>query len=44
MHDALRTEYLRKHDIRVLRFWNNEVMQNLEGVWEKIKGELGKLA
>ena len=37
IHDAWRTEYLRKHDIRMLRFWNNEVMQNLEGVGEKIK-------
>ncbi len=43
-HDARRTEYLQAHDIFVLRFWNNEVLQNLEGVWQRIKEELGKLA
>ncbi len=37
VQDEKRTKYLQSEDIRVLRFWNNEVMQNLEGVWEKIK-------
>ena len=37
LHDDARTKYLATQDIRVLRFWNNEVMQNLEGVWNKIR-------
>lgn len=41
-HDAKRSEFLTKQDIYVLRFWNNEVMQNLEGVWQKIKDETAK--
>ena len=41
-HDTRRTEYLQAKDIQVLRFWNNEVMQNLEGVWHKIRDELDK--
>jgi Protein of unknown function (DUF559) len=24
------------HRYRVLRFWNNEVLRNIEGVWDKI--------
>lgn len=31
-YDAARTAYLESQHYRVLRFWNNEVMQNLEGV------------
>jgi len=30
--DARRTAYLESKGYRVLRFWNNEVMENLEGV------------
>jgi very-short-patch-repair endonuclease len=30
--DARRTEYLESNGYRVLRFWNNEVTENLEGV------------
>ena len=26
---------------RILRFWNNEVLENLDGVHEMIAGELG---
>ncbi len=36
-HDEVRTKYLVQHKIQVLRFWNNEVVNNMEGVWEKIK-------
>jgi len=31
-YDAARTAFLEKKGYRVLRFWNNEVLQNLEGV------------
>jgi very-short-patch-repair endonuclease len=30
--DARRTAYLNEHGYRVLRFWNNEVLTNIEGV------------
>ena len=36
LSDAERTELLKIYGIIVLRFWNNEVMQNLEGVHKKI--------
>ncbi len=36
-HDEERTEFLFKNHIRVLRFWNNEVLCNIEGVVEKIR-------
>jgi very-short-patch-repair endonuclease len=31
-YDNARTEYLREKGYSVLRFWNNEVMTNLDGV------------
>jgi len=34
--DALRTAFLERHGIRVVRVWNNEVFQNLEGVLQMI--------
>jgi very-short-patch-repair endonuclease len=34
--DARRTEFLETRGLRVMRFWNNEVMSNLEGVLETI--------
>jgi len=37
VHDATRTEFLRKENISVLRFWNNEVLRNLSGVYQKIR-------
>jgi len=37
--DAYRTEYLKGKGIKVIRFWNNEVMSNLEGVMERILAE-----
>ncbi|MGO9546264.1 MAG: endonuclease domain-containing protein [Rhodomicrobium sp.] len=39
--DRVRTEYFEQGGYRVLRFWNNDVLQNLEGVLETIAGELG---
>ena len=35
-YDRRRTRTLERAGIRVLRFWNNEVLQNLEGVLERI--------
>ncbi|MBI4053882.1 MAG: DUF559 domain-containing protein [Candidatus Doudnabacteria bacterium] len=36
LRDKQRTEYLKSLDIRVLRFWNNEVLENQDGVYEEI--------
>ncbi len=35
-YDLIRTEFLSKMGYQVLRFWNNEVFQNLEAVLESI--------
>ncbi len=35
-YDETRTKYLNSKGYTVLRFWNNDVDQNLEGVYEKI--------
>jgi very-short-patch-repair endonuclease len=34
--DAVRDRWLAAHRYRVLRFWNNEVLENIEGVWDTI--------
>jgi very-short-patch-repair endonuclease len=34
--DAIRDRWLVEHHYRVLRLWNNEVLRNIEGVWETI--------
>jgi very-short-patch-repair endonuclease len=41
-HDAHRNRYLRELNIRVIRFWNNDVLQNIEGVGKKIREEAEK--
>jgi very-short-patch-repair endonuclease len=35
-HDAERTSYLNDRGVQVVRFWNNEVLVNLEGVLERL--------
>jgi very-short-patch-repair endonuclease len=40
--DNERTLYLKQNNIKVLRFWNNEILNNIEGVWEKIMDEITK--
>lgn len=39
-HDKNRDAYLRKQGYSVLRFWNNDVLQNIEGVVETIRQHL----
>ncbi len=39
-YDEERDKFLNKEGIRVLRIWNNDVMQNLEGVVEEILNSL----
>ena len=38
--DARRTAWLEGESYRVLRFWNNEVLTNMEGVLQAILGAL----
>lgn len=38
--DAPRTAVIEAFGYRVLRFWNNDVLQNTEGVLEAIRNEL----
>ncbi|MBI1252066.1 MAG: DUF559 domain-containing protein [Alphaproteobacteria bacterium] len=35
-HDARRTAFLNEHGVEVLRFWNNDVMQKIDGVGQVI--------
>ncbi|MDO8469631.1 MAG: endonuclease domain-containing protein [bacterium] len=41
--DAVRTAYLREQNIMVIRFWNNDVLRNLEGVYEKVREAIADL-
>jgi len=36
-HDARRSQFLEAEGYRVLRFWNNEVLSNIDGVMEVIQ-------
>ena len=38
-----RGEFLQSQGYRILRFWNNEVLKNLDGVLETIADELRRL-
>jgi very-short-patch-repair endonuclease len=38
--DAVRTDFLKSHDYRVLRFWNNDVLANIDGVLTVIQSAL----
>jgi very-short-patch-repair endonuclease len=40
--DKDRDQYIESEGYRVLRFWNNEVLQNTEGVLERIRQEILK--
>jgi very-short-patch-repair endonuclease len=39
--DGRRTAYLQNQGFRVIRFWNHDVLQNLDGVWMMIEEALG---
>jgi very-short-patch-repair endonuclease len=39
--DAARDEWLVQHSYRVLRFWNHDVLENIDGVPESIAAALG---
>jgi very-short-patch-repair endonuclease len=38
--DDARTREIEAHGYRVIRFWNNDVLQNTEGVLQVIAGEI----
>jgi very-short-patch-repair endonuclease len=38
--DAMRTAEIAEHGYRVMRFWNSEVLENLDGVLETIRQAL----
>ena len=38
--DAFRTRFLKGKEYRVVHFWNNEVLQNLDGVIEVVRAVL----
>lgn len=38
--DALRTALIEAHGYHVIRFWNHDVLSNIEGVVETIRSEL----
>ncbi|RDJ00056.1 endonuclease domain-containing protein [Dyella solisilvae] len=41
-NDAVRDAWLRSQGITVLRFWNNEILQNTDAVLEAVLRELAK--
>ena len=38
--DAIRTEWLEQHGFTLIRFWNEEVLENLDEVISKLKNRL----
>ena len=38
--DKIRTEFLNSLGYKVIRFWNNEIYENINGVLEKLKQEI----
>ena len=40
--DCARPDWLKSQGYRVVRFWNNEVLTNIDGVMEAIRGELAE--
>jgi hypothetical protein len=41
-HDATRDAYLKAQGFRVLRFWNNDVLKNIDAVLENIRLAIGE--
>ena len=40
LKDSVRDGHFKRNDFKVLRFWNNDVLRNIEGVLSVIRGEL----
>jgi len=43
IYDKKRTRYLSSLNIKVIRFLNNEILNNLDGVWMAIENEIDKI-
>ena len=43
-YDSRRDDYMRGQGYRVLRFWNNDVLGNMDGVWQVIVSEISNPA
>ena len=41
-YDAKRTSFLEAEGFRIIRFWNNDVLSNANGVLQRIASELPK--
>ncbi|MEP9358288.1 DUF559 domain-containing protein [Sphingomonas sp. KR3-1] len=41
-YDARRTRFIEREGYRVLRFWNNDVLENIDGVLSQISLSLGE--
>ena len=39
-YDNIRTEFLNSLGYKVIRFWNNEIYENIDGVMSKLKEEI----
>ena len=39
--DKKRTEYLTSKGYKVIRFWNNDISDNMEGVYKRLQEEFG---
>ena len=42
LSDLQRTEWLERQGFRVIRLWNIDVLQNVDGVWENIAAALAE--
>lgn len=40
--DAARTAYLEAQGFRVIRFWNHDILENIDGVLDRIAEEMAK--
>ena len=38
--DKIRDEYLKNQNFKIIRLWNNEILNNLDGVYQRIQQEL----
>lgn len=44
IRDARRSDALARQGIKVIRFWNNDVLNNIDGVWQLIAAEVAERA
>ena len=42
--DKIRDEYLTQHNVKILRFWNNEILGNIEGCRQAIQRKITGLS